>query len=850
MSPDLLTSIQVSLATNPTYALVFWLLVLGIIAFIGMEVTRFILHRVYLVSHAMEKKVYQIRVPKEGAKKEEEEKSSKKDYKELIAVMDAFYTALGHVRSRNRFKAYFFGREDHVSLEMVSVDGLIKFYAVVPRFLVQFFQQQLHAQYPSATIVDMEDFNLFRPKGAIFSAPILVSKDSIFPFKTYKKMESDPLNGLTNALAKVEKNQTAMIQLLVRTAPHGWGERGHHLARRMQQGKGVQELQHNIWKKIAHTIIVEIGAVFSSRSSQQQQQSNQTPAHMYKHSPLEQELIKALDEKCGKTGFEVNMRVVTCADQPHVAKMHLYNIVHAFGQYSGPESGISFAKQRFFSKRRLLKSVIYRSFSQRKKHKILLSSEELASIFHLPLSTTETPNIEWLKARTAPPPHNVPREGILLGESVFRGKRIPIRMLRDDRRRHMYIIGTTGTGKSTIMVNMMIQDIKNGEGCCLIDPHGEAVEAILRNIPPERADDVILFDPGDTERPMGLNMLEVHGEAEKDFATGEMISIFYKLVSDPSMIGPMFEHYMRNAMLTLMSDINNPNTIVEIPRILTDKEFQKFQLKHVTDPIIRAFWEKELPQTSGQTKGEMLPYLVSKIGAFIENTMMRNIIGQPRSSFDFSDIMNNQKIFLANLSKGKIGEMNMKLLGMILVTKLQMAAFERVNIPQDQRKDFFLYMDEFQNFITDSIATILSEARKYKLNLVMAHQYVAQLSPKQGDTKVRDAVFGNVGTLAVYRVGVDDAEMIAKQLAPTFNEFDVMNVEAYTAYVKLMVKNEQARPFSMKVPKDPDGDMKIAEAIKQLSRYKFGRDKAIVEAEIFEKSKLGGEDEKDDDWDI
>src|SRR3989338_1248572 len=399
MSPDLLTSIQVSLATNPTYALVFWLLVLGIIAFIGMEVTRFVLHRVYLVSHAMEKKVYQIRVPKEGAKKEEEEKSSKKDYKELIAVMDAFYTALGHVRSRNRFKAYFFGREDHVSLEMVSVDGLIKFYAVVPRFLVQFFQQQLHAQYPSATIIDTTDFNLFRPKGAIFSAPILVSKDSIFPFKTYKKMESDPLNGLTNALAKVEKNQTAMIQLLVRTAPHGWGERGHHLARRMQQGKGVQELQHNIWKKIAHTIIVEIGAVFSSRSSQQQQQSNQTPAHMYKHSPLEQELIKALDEKCSKTGFEVNMRVVTCADQPHVAKMHLYNIVHAFGQYSGPESGINFAKQRIFSKRRLLKSVIYRSFSERKKHKILLSSEELASIFHLPLSTTETPSIDRQSTR-------------------------------------------------------------------------------------------------------------------------------------------------------------------------------------------------------------------------------------------------------------------------------------------------------------------------------------------------------------------------------------------------------------------------------------------------------------------
>jgi hypothetical protein len=318
-----------------------------------------------------------------------------------------------------------------------------------------------------------------------------------------------------------------------------------------------------------------------------------------------------------------------------------------------------------------------------------------------------------------------------------------------------------------------------------------------------------------------------------------MISIFYKLVTDPSMIGPIFEHYMRNAMLTLMADVDDPYTIVEIPRILTDTDFQEFKLKDLTDPIIRAFWEKELPQTSGQAKGEMLPYLISKIGRFIENNMMRNIIGQPRSGFDFREAMDTKKIILVNLSKGQIGELNSNLLGLIIVSKLQMAALGRVDMPEEKRNDFYLYIDEFQNFITDSIATILSEARKYRLDLILAHQYIAQLSPKQGDTKVRDAVFGNVGTICCYRVGVDDSELMAKQMAPVFNEFDVMNIERFTTYIRLLINQTAARPFDMKAYPPPKGDPKVAEALRQLSRLKYGRDRAIVEAEIYERSKLG-----------
>ncbi len=316
-----------------------------------------------------------------------------------------------------------------------------------------------------------------------------------------------------------------------------------------------------------------------------------------------------------------------------------------------------------------------------------------------------------------------------------------------------------------------------------------------------------------------------------------MIAIFYKLVSDPSMIGPMFEQYMRNAMLTLMSDGEHPGTIVEIPRILTDKDYQALKLTTVTDPIIRAFWEKELPQTASSTKGEMLPYLVSKIGRYIENKMMRNIIGQEKSGFDLRQIMDGKKILLANLAKGKIGEMNSNLLGLILVSKLQMAAMRRAELPETERHDFYLYIDEFQNFITDSIATILSEARKYRLDLVIAHQYLGQLV-QGNDSKVRDAVLGNAGTMAVFRIGVEDAEVLAKEFTPTFNEFDLVNTEKYTAYVKLLVDNTALRPFNMNTLPPFETNRELASMIKELSRLKYGRDKETVEAEILERAKL------------
>lgn len=841
-----LPSVATSIAGENTLFFTFlWVVAIGILIFIGLFIVRKILHRIFAVPIAMKKKVIQVLVPKEASEKEEEKKSSKKDYKELIAVMESFYMAMGHLKPKNKLRGFLFGRDDQVSLEIVTLDSLIKFFVVMPAHLHQFFEQQIHAQYPSAQIKELEDYNMFRPKGYIAAAPLSLNKSWILPIRTYKKMDSDPLSALTNAMSKVEKNQGAAIQILVRTAPRKWRQKGLKVISEMQQGKSLGEAinkfaPEKIIGAILNTIINALLGASGSSQSLQHQQVPGMPAQQpkeYRHTNLEQEMMKSIGEKSSKVGFEVNVRVVTSADKPQLAEMNLFNISSAFAVFLGPESGMNFHKEKYFSRRALISSFIYRSFDE--KRRFVLNTEELASIFHMPISSTETPNIEWLKARGAVPPLNMPKEGIVLGESHYRGKKTLVRMAKDDRRRHMYVIGMTGSGKSTIMQNMIVQDIQNGEGCCYIDPHGEAVQLILSCIPPERADDVILFEPGDIERPVGLNMLEAKTEDEKDFVTQEMISIFYKLVTDPSMIGPIFEHYMRNAMLTLMADVDDPYTIVEIPRILTDTDFQEFKLKDLTDPIIRAFWEKELPQTSGQAKGEMLPYLISKIGRFIENNMMRNIIGQPRSGFDFREAMDSKKIILVNLSKGQIGELNSNLLGLIVVSKLQMAALGRVNMPEEQRSDFYLYIDEFQNFITDSISTILSEARKYRLDLILAHQYIAQLSPKQGDTKVRDAIFGNVGTICCYRVGVDDSELMAKQMAPVFNEFDVMNIERFTTYIRLLIDQTAARPFDMKPYPPPKGDPKIAEALRQLSRLKYGRDRAIVEAEIYERSKLG-----------
>jgi len=824
----------------------FWLIIYLVLIILGLliifRLVRWWGQRITKTSYAFQKIILLVTVPKESLG----EQAEKKSIKELLLPMENFYDNIGGLRAQRGWRANIFGRSDHISFEIIAdKEGTISFYLAVPRYLQQFVEQQLQAQVPTAQIEEVEDYNIFDPNSVIVAAYFKLRNHFVFPIKTYLKGESDPLNALTNSLSKIGKGEAAAIQIVARSAKGEWHRLGAKLASEIQQGKKLAEAK----AIVLGSGLGKIFRGFREAASSKSKEKKELEKKPYQLSPMEQEIVKLLEEKTSKAGFDVNIRVIVSAKNKETAKKYLENITSAFAQYTGYEYGNGFKPFFVGTSNNVIRDFIYRNFNEKQDY--ILNTEEITSLFHLPLPITETPNIRWLIAKKAPAPVEVPSEGIVLGKNIYRGKETLIRLKIDDRRRHLYIIGKTGTGKSVLISNLAIQDIVNGEGVCVLDPHGDLIDLILRNIPESRVDDVIYFDPSDVERPIGLNMLEVKTPGQRDFAVQEMIAIFYKLFP-PEIIGPMFEHNMRNVMLTLITDPKNPGTIAEIPRMFSDPDYQEYWVAKVRDPVVRAFWEKEMAKTTDFHKSEMLGYLISKVGRFVENEMMRNIIGQAHSGFDLREIMDKQKILLVNLSKGKVGEVNANLLGLIIVSKLQMAALGRADLPEEERKDFYLYIDEFQNFVTDSIATILSEARKYRLCLTIAHQYLGQLGQSSslvgagGTGKVefglRDAVLGTVGTMAVFKVGIEDAQVLAKEFAPVFNEYDLVNIEKFNSYIKLLVDNQPTRPFNMQTMPPQAGQPEIAKIIKDASRLKYGRPKKEVEKEILERSRLGEPD--------
>jgi hypothetical protein len=770
-----------------------------------------------------------ITLPKFRRQEESERGPSKEQVQEAISAAEMFFAAIGSMRAEYGLKTWLLGRSDEFSFEIVVKDKLIKFYITTPRKHQDFVEQQLSAAYPDAFIDEVEDYNIFNPQGVTLGSYVVFRRDTAFPIKTYRKLDKDPLNSLTNVLTKIPDEDGAAFQFMVRSSYAKWRKRGVAVAGRIQKGMTIDEALKG--KKKGKSNMVELTG-FGGESKEKEQ------GGYVRLSQTQEEAVKGLEEKASKAGMDVCVRLVVSSKTPEGAKSTMQGMLDAFGQYSIFEFGNSFVKVVPRWKKRVIQFFIHRGFHE--EHKVVMNAEELASLWHLPLPWTETPGIKWLGARRGSVPTGIPDsldEGDLeLGYNVYRGIQTPVFMKEVDRSRHMYLIGKSGSGKTQTMANYILQDINAGHGVAVVEPHGDLIEQILGNIPKDRIDDVIVFNPSDTERPMGLNMLEAPNPEMRDFAVQEMISIFYKLFP-PEMIGPMFEHQMRNFMLTLMSDLENPGTIAEIPRMVTDKKFQAKWRAKITDPVVRSFWEDEIDNTSDYHKSEMMGYLVSKVGRFVENEMMRNIIGQSKSSFDFRKIMDNKKILLVNLSKGKTGDVNAELLGLVIVSKLQMAALTRADIPESERHDFFLYIDEFQNFITDSIATILSEARKYRLNLIIAHQYIGQLVI-DGDTKIKDAVFGNVGTTYVSRIGPEDVETLEKIYEPDFSGYDLINSDKYTWYVKMIVDNSQMNPFTMNLTPPGPGDRELAAAIKELSRLKYGRDKVIVAADILERTKV------------
>ncbi|MBI3443496.1 type IV secretion system DNA-binding domain-containing protein [Candidatus Woesebacteria bacterium] len=687
-----------------------------------------------------------------------------------------------------------------ISLEIVAKQEDIRFYTWVQKSLRDSLEKQIHGAYPDAEIIEVPEYNIFTEDGKVAYASLQLRSENHYPIKTFKELPTDPISGVTSALAKMGSGEAAAIQIIISPAESVWQKAGRaYISQTKKQEADPEKAKFSVGAKT----------------------------------------LEAVESKVSKPGFETSIRIVTVSVNEDVAKAHLTNIKGAFEQFSGELNG--FKGRTIRRKVDFMNDFIYRyqpMFHLGGNRVSILNSEELATIYHFPNRQITTPHIYWLNAKTAPAPAQIPTSGLYLGMSTYRGIKRPVYMSNSDRQRHTYIIGKTGTGKSEILKDLIMQDIREGKGICFMDPHGDAVEELLALVPPERAEDVIYFRPSDTERPMGLNLLEAKTEDQKHFVATAVINMMYKLF-DPyktGIVGPRFEHAVRNAMLTAMYE--EGSTFVEVMRILTDARYVQELLPKVTDPIVRRYWTDQIAQTSDFHKSEVLDYITSKFGRFVTNRMIRNIIGQSTSSFNFREVMDQGKILLINLSKGEVGEENSSFLGLILVPRILMAAMSRADVPVEQRRDFYLYVDEFQNFATPDFAQILSEARKYRLNLTVANQFIGQV-----DEEVKNAVFGNVGTIIAFRVGVTDASYLTHEFVPVFGEDDLLNIERFHVYIKTIVNNEPVPPFSMDLTKDlnsPElkGNPKVNEIIKEMSRLRYGRDVRLVEAEIARRAKL------------
>jgi hypothetical protein len=720
-----------------------------------------------------------------------------------IDTAEQLFSSLSAIGKGGMFKL-----PPHLSFEIVGMPGDIRFYVHAPKKLQDLVEKQINGAYPDAEIkivntdstkgngiIIGNEYNIFSRDGKVAFTSLKLKSENYKPIKVYKDLPTDPLSSITSVLAKMTEGEGAAIQILITPSDSKWKKYGRNYLTKTKKLESNPET-----------------AKYSSDAKE----------------------LEGIENKISKPGFNTAIRIVVSSTTKESAEAHLGNIVSIFSQFEGINS---FKKSKPRLKGMFMNDFIYRYLPMTGNPSVL-TTEELATLYHFPNKSVTTPNIFWMNAKRAPAPATIPTAGLYLGKSTYRGLAKPVYMDIDDRRRHMYIIGKTGTGKSEFLKDMIMQDIKAGNGLAVIDPHGDLIDDILPMIPAKRAEDVILFDPSDTHRPMGFNMLEAETEEQKHYVVSSIIGLMYKLF-DPNktgIIGPRFEHAIRNAMLTVMYE--KGSTFVEVVRVLTDANYVQELLPKVEDPIIRRYWTDQIAQTSDFHKSEVLDYIVSKFGRFVTNKMIRNIIGQSDSAFNFRKVMDEKKILLINLAKGKIGEENSQFLGLILVPKILVAAMSRQDMAKDRREDFFLYVDEFQNFATPDFAQILSEARKYKLNLIVANQFIGQM-----EEEVKNAIFGNVGSLVAFRVGVTDANYLQHEFQPVFTEADLINVERYNTYIKTIVGGEPVTPFSMDLTRDLNKEKtlanpRVAELVRELSRLKYGKDAVAVEAIIAQRARL------------
>ncbi|MFA5095427.1 MAG: hypothetical protein WC447_02090 [Candidatus Paceibacterota bacterium] len=751
-----------------------------------------------------------------------EEVDKQKNFKEFIGAMEQFYAGMQSIsEGKNNEKENYYTLE--IALSNNSDEVIV--YAAIPNKNISLFEKQILAFYHDAKIREVtDDYNIFNENGVSIGAYANFSERSVLPIKTYDQIDHDPMNTLLNVFSKLEtKGEGAAIQLVIAPAGEKFIDEFHLILDDVKGGMSVKHAADNFYKFNKAFLKASKDLLFGVKKKEKTEEK-----YVAGRKAVDEGAIEKIGNKMKSTIMKANIRVVASAATKERALMILAEIESSFNQFTESTSN-SFMFERISDSglKELFHDFSYRTFSG---DKILpMNLKELSSVFHFPVGIGSQPQLKEAKAGIAPAPLEMGQEGIVLGVNSYRGKDTVIHMSREDRMRHFYTIGQTGTGKTNIMLNMITQDIKNGDGCCYIDPHGTDIQTILSRIPKKRMDDVIYFDPAYTIRPMGLNMLEYDPKypEQKTFVVNEMMGIFNKLFDMKIGGGAMFEQYFRNSAFLVMEDPESGSTLLEITRVLADKEFRDLKLARCKNPIIKQFWTSAEQTTGDQSLANFVPYISSKFDNFISNDIMRPVVLQQNSVFNFRKIMDEKKILLVNLSKGRLGDINANLIGLVLVGKIQMAALSRVDMFGKPINDFYLYIDEFQNVTTDSIASILSEARKYRLSLNIAHQYITQLGEN-----IKNAVFGNVGSMAVFRVGTEDANFLEPKFKPTFSAQDITKLDNYNAYMSMLVNGQPTKPFNLKTLPPEEGNKEIVDSLKQLSYTKYGRDREEVEKEI------------------
>lgn len=742
---------------------------------------------------------------------------------EVLSQAQVMYNIIASTATKG-FKSRMYGQR-HLSFEIVAREGLVYYYAVVPTVLTDMVSQAIAAAYPSAHLEEVSEHNVFSEVGKMsgtIGGEFTLKKSFIYPISTYVESKRDASRALLNAISSATREDGVGIQILLRPAREGWTRSSIFEADKITKDKGTKK--GGFGGLLASKDIME--ALWKPPEKDEVKPEDK------QLNAVDQAKVEAIQEKTRYPGFEVLVRVIVSSNTAGRSQALLQNVVSAFALFDSPSlNGFKFSPSKNIEE--LSTSYIFRFFPP-ELNKDILNTVELATLFHLPdQNSIPTSQVQRQMSKQVDGPTQIMEDGLLLGYNEFRGVKKPIRLGDSDRRRHVHIIGQTGVGKSVLQENLAYQDMMDGRGFAFVDPHGDSVEALLSKVPKERVEDVVYFNPSDMTNPIGLNMFEFDQPDQKDFLVQEAISMLYGLY-DPGhtgIVGPRLEHIFRNCALLLMSDPAG-GTFIDVPKLLIDPEYMKSKLKYVTDQQVLDFWTKEFPASQRSSEaGEVISWVVSKFGPFISNDAMRNIIGQTKSGFNIADIMNNKKILLVNLSKGKMGDLNSKLLGIIFVMKFQAAAMARASMLEGDRQDFTLYVDEFQNFATDSFETILSEARKYRLSLVLGNQFMTQLREE-----LREAIIGNVGTTITGRIGITDAEIMVKRYTPVFDAEDLTKLPNYQSVVVAQIQGVPSAPFSMTwIPPMGHPNQQLSDALKRLSSAKYGRPRAEVEADIFKR---------------